>query len=520
MKSNYLTQAAVMCGAVLAAAAANAVTPSTVGAGNKLFISGATATDVALATLFVRNGTVPVPAFCKAGTIDVYIETALYKDAKNRAFLCTLNQAVGTLAANTNVAVHKESNGGSADGTTVIADAGSRTFLNTTNDAAVAGCGAAVAVAANALGGGVVNNQALTLHPSCPSLATVRADVGVADVNPALFSAGTAAITGGQIARLTSDALYQPMFAPAVSLSLYRALQRASTPPLALDDTATNIPSLTSAQLRSIYNGSAPDWSLVTSLNGKPVNDPSFTNGVAVSSQIYVCRRGDESGTQAAFASYFLNERCTSNVPTFVLADNATCQQNGCTWAASFLTDVNFAGKGSGDVRNCLDARNDNDQFAVGILGSESKYDSLGSLGGSANAAAGTQAFRYVAIDGRKPRLEDVANGKYDFVEENVLNRRNAVFAGVPVISGPQVALADFIKSSFGNENLISTIIVPQAHGLTGGLAPALAPGVVANTPPVSTAGVQANPVSPLTKSLLGPVNDCGPAIAVAPTDP
>ncbi len=500
-------RSALLCGA-LVATAAHAVTPSAVSSTNRLYISGATATDNALATLFLRSGTVSAPAFCKANTIDVYINNTDLASAKQRSILCTLNTAVGSLAANTNVAVSKESNGGSDQGTVTIANADTRTYVNLTNDTSPS-CGTAVPVAANTLPS-FPGHQAFTLHPSCAGTATVHPDVGIADVNPALFTAGVSPVTPAQIGRLTSDALYQPVFAVGVSTNLYRALQRAQGKTVG-SDTAANVPSLSYHQMASIYTGAIADWSQVLSSTGTPINSTTYTNGVSVSGTVYVCRRGDESGTQASHASHFLRERCESGVLGFASATNSSCQQSGCQWNASFAGDAVFAGSGAGEVRKCLDAHNDLDQFAVGVLSNESVYDGPGSLGGSANAAAGTQQFRYVALDGHVPNLESVANGQYNFVEENVLNRRNVVFNGQPVISGPQVALADYVKNSFANPDVIATLIVPQTHGLTGGLAGALSG--TPNPPPVSAATLQTNPVSALTKSALGVVNDCAPAI-------
>jgi len=504
---HHLVRAGLLCGALIGTAA-HAVMPSTVTAANRLYVSGATATDNALATLFLRTGSVAAPPVCKAGTIDVYIETAApVTGSKQKAILCTLNVAVGTIAANTNVAFLKESNGGSNEGTQVVARGAARTFLNIANDAAPA-CTTTAAVAANSIAS-YPNHQAFTLHSVCSGLdATAHPDAGVADVNPALFTAGLTPISQAEINHLQSDSLYQPSFGVAVSQNLYRALQSAQGKNTA-SDTAAEMPTLTTGQVRGLFTGTIGTWDQVTSPTGTALSVKP----------VFVCRRGDDSGTQASFASYFLNERCVSGVPPFVPATNGVSQQGGSTWSfATFGADPVFAGAGSGDVRNCLDSHNDHDDFAVGILGTESKYDAPGSAGGSANAAAGTQQFRYVKLDGRTPNLESVANGVYDFVEENVLNRLNTTINGQSPPAGHKKDLADFIKNSFGDTDVIATLLVTQAHGLTGGLAPALAPGVVANTLPVSQAGVIANPVSPFSKSILGPVQDCGPAIPVAPT--
>lgn len=504
---SHLVRAGLLVGA-LAASSAYAVTPSQVSATNRLYISGATATDNALATLFLRTGSASAPPVCKSGTIDVYIDSAApVTNSHNKAILCTLNQAVNGIPANTNVAFLKESNGGSNEGTQVIARGATRTFINIANDSAP-NCGTAVTQTAGSITS-YPNHQQFTLHPSCTGLDSgAHPDVGIADVNPALFNVGLTPISGAEVARLQSDALYQPSFGVAVSLNLYRALQSLQGKNTA-SDTAADMPTLTTGQIRGLFSGTVFSWDMITGPTGTPL----------ASKPVFICRRGDDSGTQASFASYFLNERCTNGGPTFLGATKSNTQQSGATWNfATFGTDSVFAGAGSGDVRNCLDGHNDHDNYAVGILGTESKYDALGNAGGSGNAAAGTQQFRYVKLDGRTPNLESVANGTYDFVEENVMNRLNTSFNGQNPPAGNKAALANYVRDSFSNLDVISTLVVSQPHGLTGGLAPALAPGATPNNIPVSTAALQANPVSPLTKSLLGPVFDCGPAVSVNPT--
>jgi hypothetical protein len=533
MKSSTLIQAGALCGALAVAASASASDINTEAA--KLYISGATATDNGLLTLFLRNSSATVDSFCKA-PIDLYVDAAKLKDSHQRVVVCPLKNAVGGVAASTVVAIFKESNGGSGDGTVPIADAGTRVFMNET----APNCASSSAIAANSIpdNGGVVNSQALTLHISCTGVTpasgtgSIRADVGVADVNPALFTKGTAAITPAQVDRLTADPLYQPSFGVAVSLNLYRALQRAQGK--TLNDLEANVPSLPQSAIAGLFTqGGTASWSTIKFDSGgtlKSIADVAFTEGgnKVVSDTVYVCRRGDESGTQASFAQFFLDERCGKGDEIFKLAVNSGCQQNGCVWdSATYGADATFAGKGSGDVRNCLDGHNDignqaanpkvPDHYAVGILGTESKYDTPNGLGGSTNAAAGTQAFRYIAIDGRVPNLENVAKGKYDFVMDDVLNRRNVTFNGVPVISGAKADLADYIKDTFGAVDVISTLIVPQAHGSTGGLADALNNAGATTALPIN---LTTNPVSPFTKVFNGPVNDCSPAIPVADVSP
>jgi hypothetical protein len=524
-----------------AAGSAYAVTPAQVPSGNRLYISGATATDNTLTALFLRTGTGAAPKFCAAGTIDMYIDGTNPTGATNRAILCTLDHALSdtngtaTLAAGTNVAILKESGGGSDRGTNFVANADLLAFRGLSD---VSTCSAGTVQAAGSITS-FVGHQAFTLHTGCIPTENVRTQAGIADVDPQLFTAGTQPITQAQIDRLTSDPLYQPMFGAAVSLNLYRALQRAQGIALAgtsVDDDAAHMPTLTRNQIAGLFaDGMISDWSLITNSAGVPVTDASFTAGVAVPSTVYVCRRGDESGTQASAAQYFLNERCAAGqgVNGFKLASTPANQQNGAAFTAPGINNTNpanpiitsigstgdevWAGVNGGAVRNCLDGHNDVNHFAIGLLGTDSVYNAFGSAGGLAKNADGNGQWRYVAIDGKKPNLESVANGTYDFVMENVLNMRNAPAAGQAVISGAPLVLHDYIKTAFASLDVIGSLVIKSMpHGYTGGLA-----GGLSGTPnaiPVTQGNLDTNPVSPFTKSPLGPVNNCGPAIPVAGT--
>jgi ABC-type phosphate transport system substrate-binding protein len=510
MKRVLMGLASIVCAALgLSPQLVGAVTPSQVTAANRLYISGSTATDNALVTLLIRTGNSFSAPLCKSGTIDIYIDnSASLPAAHQKAVLCQLNFNVGAIPSNSTVAIMKESNGGSQEGTTPIADGTTRTFLNVTSDSAIS-CTTTTAVAAGTLNS-FPNHQAFTLHSVCSGIdASVHPDVGIADVNPALFVSGLTPISQAEINRLQSDGLYEPMFGIGVSLNLYRVLQSAQGK-ITTSDSAADMPSLTMAELRAVLSGVFSNWDQIKGPSG--VSLPSKT--------IYVCREGDTSGGQAVIESYFFNQRCANGVQGVISSNNVSCQQHGCPWnQTTFATDAVFAGRSTADARACLDARNDHDLFAIGPLSSESRYDALGNAGGAANAAAGTQQFRFVKIDGRTPNLESVANGLYDMVVENVMNRLNTTFNGQSPPAGNKASLANYIRDSFSNQDVVSTLIVHHPHGLGGGLLPALGNGVTPQSSlPASASQVEANPVSAYTLSLNGPVQDCGSRVIVWPS--
>jgi hypothetical protein len=498
-----------------------------------LFIGGATATDVALRSVILRQG-----GICQDGTIDVYQDGASPGAGKNIAIICTLGTAVGTLTAGTNVAFVKESNGGSDRGTAYVSQSTSLAF----RDPFTHNCDA-TSTAVSASTSPLVGNKAYTAHYNCTggasptstagNVTSVAPDAGIADVDPRLFNVGTETVSDTDINALDTQPLYQPMFTVPVSLNLYRALQRAQGK--SLTDLEADIPTLTSGQIRGAFAfGGLNSWAQITSATGLPINHPSLTGGVTVSNTMYVCRRGDESGTQAGTAQYFLNERCgtatqtfkapTNTVPnTLGMPSGAATKQKGEIWvtltttsSTSTASRVVFAGAGSGDVRNCLDGHNDLDQFAIGMLSSESTYDTVGGNGGSASSTPGSQ-FRYVAIDGQKPTLVEVANGRYDFVMENVWNRRIS-----PALSAGKDSLADSILSAFANPTIVASTLIQKAnaHGYTGGLLPKLTTAVHGGVP-ATTSTITSNPVSAYLKSTGSGVNNCNYPInlVAAPTN-
>ncbi len=485
-----LTTKAIACAAALAASgSALAIGSNTVPAANQLFVSGATATDQALyqITSLGSNG------LCQAGSIDIYIDVspnppslplaALRLTDANDQFMvaCTGRAGAGTFGGQS-IVIAKESNGGSSRGTGIVARSTPVEFLNP----AAPTCAGSVAVAAE----GAL--AAYTLNYGCSGVADQVPDAGIADVEAALFL-NTAGITN-----LTASPLFQIVFAPAVSLNLYRALQSAQG--LTADDDPANAPNITRGQLHRIFAGEAFTWDEFQLPGGA-----DFLPG----EDIYICRRGNDSGTQASFASFVMNERCNATVPGIFPPDTGTCEAGGCDWdAATFQNDFIFAADGSGDVRECLDFRNDNNQFAIGVLSTNTTV----SLDDSDPNTPDDREIRFVGLDGAAATLSSVGNGGFHFVTENVLNERGAGVGGVPG------AIVDEIVSIIGTPSIISDLNVGSRNpgGDTGILGRSNGTTIVANAPPVSQADMRSNPVSSFTRSVSGATNNCQPISATA----
>lgn len=498
---------AAICTSSLAAGVASAaVLP--VAANSQFYISGSTALNNQLYADLLQNG-----GICQAGSISVYIDSTLagggLPKSHEAAIVCTLNQALGTLAIGAPVAWMKESNGGSNEGTNNIANA---IALNEIN-ANVAG----TCAAGQSVGAGVVyaHQQAFTEFDSCTNIAAIVPTIGLADENPQLFNVGQDAISPSAIAKINSATMFQNGFGVAVSLNLYRALQRQQG--LALTDTLATMPKLSHQQIAGLYTGGI-DWSGVGDANGVAINNAAYDPAPSAPNTVFLCRRGDTSGTNVSADVFFLRNRCSAQRFPMLAATTAaancgslpageTPTNVGCHWVtATNGADTVFAGSGGGDVTNCLHAHDKADQFAIGTLGVTSKFDDPNGLGGSADAV-GTNHFRYVAIDGAKPTVVSQANGTYPFVMDNVINT-------LKTLGGNPLAAATFIQTSLTTAIPLADTFVTQPGGdanyVTGGILDASNPNnIAALGAPVTLAQVTATPVSPLTMSPSGAVDDC-----------
>ena len=479
---------AVVAAAAIAAVPAFAIDSSTVPAANQLFVSGATATNQALyqiTSLASANG------FCEPGTIDVYIDTADtgtqdLTDANDQFMVaCTGRVAPGapTGFENQPILLAKESNGGSSRGTGIVADSTPVEFLNP----AAPGCATSRAVAAT----GAL--AAYTLNAGCTGIFNQVPGAGIADVEAALF------LGGDQITNLSANPLFQIVFAPAVSENLYRALQTAQG--LTADDDPANAPNITRGQLHRIFAGEAFTWDEFQLPGGA-----DFLAG----EDVYICRRGNDSGTQASFAAFVMNERCNASVPGIFGPDTASCEAAGCDWDAGlFGGDFIFAADGSGDVRACLDFRNDSGQFAIGVLSTNTTLET------NADPMTGNsdRDIRFVGIDGAAATLASVGNGGFHFVTENVLNTRTG-----DAPTGIAGAIVSAIVATIGEPTVISELNVGSRNpgGDTGILGRANGSTIVENTPPVTQAAMRTNPVSSFTRSVGGATNNCQPVSATA----
>ncbi|HET6553620.1 MAG TPA: hypothetical protein VFG49_08790 [Dyella sp.] len=535
------TQIKLAVASVLAMGASNAFAISTsaihdaftAGTLVTLYVSGATSTDGTFENLAKLNS----GGYCKPGTLDTYYYKSSSGSVVERAMAClapALTDTVtsATIADGTPVIVLKESHGGSANGIVYVARGLGTQFMDITNTSNFGTVCASVTTTVTSTTAFAAYNthdcgyDSATSIASTVSSASVVPNGGVSDVDPATF-VGTSSVTASDATSLGSVRRTVAVgFNPAVSLPLYLALQKAeglvATSATVPDDSSVDkMPSLPASVVREILTGTLTDASNIyvgppnaagttaTQLSTVLQSAGAFTTP---STSVYLCRRGNSSGSEYAIGAMFLNQGCgknTSSIQAIKGATVASCTASGCSWSfATYGANPVFAGSGSGDVRSCLGGHGSNDQLAMGVLSLEAKPAVAG-------GSLLTDTYRYVKVDWQAPTLKSTIEGNYSYFVENTFNDVALTSAGTS-----QSTLWNTIYSAVGNPTSIiatnSSWKDAAAVGSTGsgeadvGILDLPASGHLP-TLPVTAASVRTNPINGLTKlkSGSGTANDC-----------
>lgn len=492
MKSSYLKLA--MAGVLsLAGAQAMALAPSAIDSSVvALYVSGATATDGAFENLAKLSS----GELCQAGTLDIYFGT------KTKVLFCTAGFTSGTtiVAGTTKLAVFKESNGGSAYGISNVGGSltSNMSFIDFFTGSSNVSTACATAVPVNASGDFAAYNTRTCTSPATIALAP---DAGISDIDPGTFvRVGTGSgVTSTQVAALTHKRqAIAVTFNPIVSTTLFTALQGAQGLTQNTSSLA-NVPSLSSSQVRGIFQGMITDGSQI------------YTNGTALASgQIYICRRGNTSGTMASFKLQYLNQGCTTDAGTtsaFVTPTLAATENSGTAWVSgTHGSNVVFAGSGSGDVRACMDYHSGAGHYAVGVASTES-LPGTGAIDPNTGSAL-KDRFRYIKVDGAEPTLKAVMEGRYDFFTENSWNDKLST-------SSAKYLVWNQLYSKIGTAAVLKKINESwyNAAAITSGGSGAADTGLLdlpnvdtayGPTFPISDAGVRSTPINSQTRTAYG----------------
>jgi hypothetical protein len=295
-----------------------------------------------------------------------------------------------------------------------------------------------------------------------------------------------------------------------------------------LRDSEAAMPSLARAQVTSLFSGSIRSWDQFYDSKGTPLTkssllapgpprDPdasgaspgAYRPDAANGSMVYVCRRIASSGTQAAYEVHYLRTRCESSAPAFLPPNDGSSVETGGDVSrlvrVARPTGSVFAGVGTADVRDCLDAHAQFNRWAIGLLSTENVGNN------------GNRKFRYVKVDGVAPTLLNAYLGRWPHVTEQSMQWRKSFDASLT--STTEGRVLGFVATNLGLPRVISALNSGFVHswGQGGYLAPATS-GFASPKPPVSAEDLRVNPVASLTHSSFGKLDDCHEPVLVRPS--
>ena len=447
-----------------------------------IFLSGSSAVDLAL-TKFIANS-------CLASTLDTY-----RTDAGGKTYYlwtCETNNTAPNFAlssGHTKIAIHKNTNS-SSDGVVALQAGTPLAYLQVSDlNTSSTQCAVSPTVvpATATIPSYNVYTCGTTAGASGVGTLTTPSRFGFSDSEPKQFSSTAAPL-------LTSAYPLTIVFGVPVTTNVRNALQTAQGL-TAGDETEAGMPSLTSAQVNSVFTGKFSSWS-------------NLGITVGADNAIYFVRRSAGSGTTRAFDATFITDFCipgASVISSAATLNTATLTAQ-CTSTASGGATALQAGT-SDDMANCLTSFNDNG--AVGAIG----YLSTDYL-----PKSGTDSYRWVKVDGYSPKLLNVVDGKWKDWSEEALN-----FVKASPLTGDDASFYATIKSTSASAALISEIAknLPQTTSgqWTGGVMGALPNrqnvagwGLAAGaslTIPRTDASVLAYPANPATRATGAGYNLC-----------
>lgn len=449
-------------------------------------ISGSSATNTQL-KLFAQN------VLCNASN-----QVTIVNDSNNFAVVCTPKSAMSLGTGKTNIAIVKDSSGGSGNGISPVIARTTLPFMNV-----------------------------FSCATTCATTAAIP-DMGMSDEEPSLLVAAGAA--SGDVSKLTSYGLNVVTFGTPVTIGLRNALQTAQIASGALPSTCTAgseteacMPSLTKAQIASIFTGNAVDWSEFG------LSNPAGDNA------IYVARRVISSGTQTGSRAFFLNDPCTAGAAQFVTGNNGEANNKADACNSATPTGTVYEASGSGNVETCLTNHDRNHRWAIGINSTE--YPAIGTADQTEafNPAGGADLGskinngdyqRHIKIDGYAPTLFNVAVGHYNNWVEAALNVNTAAGLSTPAASLKTAMDAGFnsptvlntINSGFNTTKLLTATDANAVAGILAPSAAAVADPTLTPSNPATKAGTAASPVNYFTHAVSGTPNTCQPAMTTFAT--
>ncbi|HAU15391.1 MAG TPA: hypothetical protein DCS92_16860 [Gammaproteobacteria bacterium] len=379
MKLNKLAVAVAATVASHAYALSPTTTPDAV-----FQLSGATAADVQVQTYY--------STLCDISTQDNYEFDGSGTDAS--AVFCTVPASAGVFATDRNVLFHKQS-GGSIDGVAPV--------FNVTPVEAV-DLSTCTQISANT---GTVAGEY-----TCTGTVPAAAMVGISDVEPELFTISDNNEAGVQInlnAPRKVNTVNAQTFGVVASPGLRDALQAAQGLSVGSDE-VQDMPSMSSDLIANLFSGKVANWSQLRDAAGLGIDASAGLSNGAVN----ICVRTPGSGTQAQFNAYYLGNPCNYRgagdygyVGFSTAVDSDGVENNSSVPLIGGLFPAPgphiHKNEGSSDMGKCVTNVSADGRWALGVQSLE-KVD---------EGRTDRNNFKYLAIDGVAPTLENVQAGLY-----------------------------------------------------------------------------------------------------------
>ncbi|HKR46163.1 MAG TPA: hypothetical protein VJU59_41980 [Paraburkholderia sp.] len=459
-----------------------------------LRLSGATAQDKGIVLLMRR--------ICSTGTMTRIQGTV------DSAMLCEANGADSApIAAGTKLVLYKNSNGGSSRGVNPVADQTTVTFLNLASLSQVQYQNTSVCTLTTFASTADFADYKEYACGASATTSNLAPDAGISDVEPSLL--GWVTGVNGAFGAGYPSAGPGLLFGVPVSKNFRDALQTAQAATLTPrgcvvgSDTEECMPSLTKAQIASIYNGGIVPIARLSSDSGSAISTPTGATTISV------CRRKEGSGTLASYRAYFLNEGCvkTAQAVKGFVAANA----DGNAVLPSVAARVNEY-SATPQVIGCLNANHGAGKYAIGMASMETKVGSAYlNTGLAAPFDDDTGNWAWIKIQGYAPTLLNAAQSRYDFLMELSYQGKGAL-AGDPktlfdklISTNSTATVIKELNTQFTHSNYQSGFLGRPSSGSS--TLPTAAPAGA-----LTAAEVTANPVNTWTRAANGTPNSCQPA--------
>ncbi len=409
-----------------------------------LYVSGSSAQDNTLQRLFLL--------LCEPNSLDVYRTRS--RDV--RLFFCRMKSGSSALSGvpeGQKVAFHKSSISGSGSGVGPLIQRTPVDFLNVMDLRAQfdTRCPPTMRVRHDSEGALTAYNEFECTNPTPDHQIP---DAGISDIEPRFFlnayhlapeaidvlsvHNANAFIFGVPVNRNLRDALQGARFGKTDACNPanphYSDLVTGNQGvPVKRGELEPCMPSLSRAQLAGIFSGLITNWGQIVNSQGYALAAKNLRTGQIISppgvrppseDRVFVCRRVNTSGTQAAYEIFFLHQRCTPGVRPFV--------ESG---------DNVFTGSVSSDVQSCLTQLDQRNVWAVGILTTENVE------------SVQDDRWRFIKMDGIAPTLLNTYNGRWPFFVEQSYQWRNE-HSDQP-LQGTKLVLMAQIGLQLGNPEII-----------------------------------------------------------------